>query len=183
MKTDAQLIKAARSDAAAFGELYRRHADAVYRWFRARTDEGIAEDLTAETFAQAVLSMKRFRDEAGGSAAPWLFGIAKNLLRRYQERQRAETAARRRLGVAIHSEDVGLEAAEARASIERLSGDVNGALALLPSGQRHALELRVVDELPYAQVAASLGCSEVAARLRVMRALASLTRLVKGAAP
>jgi DNA-directed RNA polymerase specialized sigma24 family protein len=86
MTTDAELIKAARSDPEAFGELYRRHATAVNRWFRGRTDDRVAEDLTAETFAQAVLSLRRFRDEADGSAAPWLFGIAKNLLRRYRDK-------------------------------------------------------------------------------------------------
>jgi hypothetical protein len=57
MKSDAQLIEEARDDPDAFGELYRRHAEAVQRWFRARTDERTAEDLTAETFAQAVLSL------------------------------------------------------------------------------------------------------------------------------
>ena len=62
MTTDAELIKAARSDPEAFGELYRRHAAAVHGWFRGRTDDRIAEDLTAETFAQAALSLRRFRD-------------------------------------------------------------------------------------------------------------------------
>ena len=181
MRTDAQLIDAARNDPDALGELYRRHADAVYRWFRGRTEERTAEDLTAETFAQAACSLRRFRDEASGSAAPWLFGIAKNLLRRYGERQRVETAARRRLGMPIQSDE--LEAADERASVHRLTGELNGAMATLPPGQRQALELRVVEELPYAQVAKSLGCSEQAARLRVMRALDSLTRLLKGAVP
>jgi RNA polymerase sigma factor (sigma-70 family) len=183
MATDAQLIKAARNDPEAFGELYRRHADAVHRWFRRRTDERTAEDLTAETFAQAVLSLQRFRDEAGGSAAPWLFGIARNLLRRHREHQRVETAARRRLGMPIRSDDPGFDAAEERVSVDQITGELDGALAVLPAGQRQALELRVVEELPYAQVASSLGCSEPAARLRVMRALDSLTRHLKGAAP
>jgi RNA polymerase sigma-70 factor, ECF subfamily len=183
MKSDAQLIEEARNDPDAFGELYRRHADAVHRWFRARTQESDAEDLTAETFAQAVLSLRRFRDEAGGSAAPWLFGIAKNLLRRQQERRRVETRARRRLGMPIRSHESELDAIEERAGTEQLARDLDGALALLPATQRQALELRIVEELPYAQVAASLGCSELAARLRVMRARNSLTRLLKGATP
>jgi len=33
------------------------------------------------------VGLKRFRDEADGSAAPWLYGIAKNLLRRYHEQE------------------------------------------------------------------------------------------------
>jgi RNA polymerase sigma-70 factor (ECF subfamily) len=181
MTTDAELIKAARSDPEAFGELYLRHAVAVNRWFRGRTDDRVAEDLTAETFAQAVLSLRRFRDEMDGSAAPWLFGIAKNLLRRYREKQRVDTAARRRLQMPVRSDDLEFEAAEERASAHRLAADLDGALSLLPASQRRALELRVVDELTYAQVADSLGCTELAARLRVMRAIDSLTRRLKGA--
>jgi RNA polymerase sigma factor (sigma-70 family) len=182
MKTDAQLIKEARDDPDAFAELYRRHAPAIHRWGCARTDPRTGEDLTAETFAQAALSLKRFRDEADGSAGPWLFGIAKNLLRRYREEQRVETTARRRLGMPLSFEEVDLDAVEERTRAERMAPEIDGALALLPAGQRHAVELRVVHELPYVQVAQSLGCTEVAARLRVMRALDSLTRRLKGAA-
>ena len=181
-RTDAELIQASESEAAAFAELYRRHAATVHAWFRRRL-EWAASDLTAETFAQAALSLKRFRDEAQGSAGPWLHGIAKNLLRRYREEQRVETAARRRLGLPVASEGVDLDAVEERARAERMAPEIDRALALLPAGQRDALVLRVVDELPYAQVAQSLGCTEVAARLRVMRALDSLTRRLKGAAP
>ena len=181
MKTDAELIKEARSDPDAFGELYRRHAVAVHRWFRARTDERSAEDLTAETFAQAVLSLRRFHDRAGGSAAPWLFGIARNLLRHHHERRRVETAARRKLGMPIRAHEGDFDAVDERARAEQLGPELGVALARLPLEQRRALELRIVDELPYAAVAASLGCSELAARLRVLRARNSLTRLLKGA--
>jgi hypothetical protein len=38
MKTDAELIKEAWNDPDAFDDLYRRHAEAVHAWFRARTD-------------------------------------------------------------------------------------------------------------------------------------------------
>src|SRR6266567_6677782 len=180
MKSDAELIREARSNAEAFGELYRRHVETVHTWFRSRTDERTAEDLTAETFAQAVLGLKRFRDERDGSAAPWLFGIAKNLLGRHRERRRVETAARRRLGMPIRSDEAAFDAVDERASAGRLARDLDGALAQLPTAQRHALELRVVEELPYAQVAENLGCSELAARLRVMRARTTLTKLLKG---
>ena len=183
MRTDAELIRAARHDADAFGELYRRHAEAIHAWHARRTDVRTAEDLTAETFAQAALSLRRFRDEADGSAAPWLFGIARNLLARQHERQRAETRARRRLGMPVRIHDDALDAAEERDRADRMAGPLGEALATLPPGQRAALELRVVDELPYGLVASTLGCSEPAARLRVMRALDSLTRILKEVRP
>ena len=183
MKSDAQLITEARRSPDAFSELYRRHVRAVYAWFRARAPERHASDLTAETFAQAALSLRRFRDEANGSALPWLYGIARNLLRRHEQRRRVDTKARERLGMPIRSYDLDVDELDSRADATGLAPVLASALAGLPAEQRRAVELRVVGELDYAAVAASLGCSEGAARLRVMRALASLSRLLKGASP
>ncbi len=53
------------------------------------------------------------------------------------------------------------------------------ALETLPAGQRAALELRVLEERRYEEIARALGCTEVAARLRVMKALGKLARLVR----
>ena len=69
MRSDAELLAAARSDARPFRELYERYAARVcgYHLKRSR-DSDAAHDLTAETFAQAWLSRARFRDEAGGTS-------------------------------------------------------------------------------------------------------------------
>ena len=101
-QTDAELLAAARTDPQAFREFYDRYAVWVRSWFQRQTrSETAALDLTAETFAQAWRSVKRFRDEADGSGAPWLFGIARNLLRQYHKHNRIETAARDRLGLPL----------------------------------------------------------------------------------
>ena len=180
--TDAELLRRARDDPEALAELYLRHRARIYAWFRARLPESAASELTAEVSAQVALSLKRFRDEAGGSAAPWLYGIAKNLLRRYHERGRIDEAARRRLGMPIRSYELDFEAIEERLAAGELRGELESALDSLPGEQREALELRVVGELPYEDVAAELGCSETAARLRVMRALGKLARLLGASA-
>ena len=86
-----------------------------------------------------------------------------------------ETRARRRLGLPsdLASED-GYAVVE-----DRLSPRVAlaGALEALPEHEREALELRVVDELPYSDVASRLGVRPAAARLRVSRALRRLSAL------
>ena len=139
-----------------------------------------ASELTAETFAQAALSLKRFRAPAHGSAAPWLFGIAKNVLKRYYERERIESRARERLGMPIRSyEDEPADRMDEQARADGMRASLHTALEALPRSQRDALQLRVLDELPYETIAARLRCSEVAARLRVMRALAALTRALR----
>ena len=80
-RSDATLLAAARSDPRAFRELYDRYAERVHGYHLRRSrDRDAAHDLTAETFAQAWLARARFRDEAGGSAGPWLFGIARHVL-------------------------------------------------------------------------------------------------------
>src|SRR4051795_1647063 len=101
-RTDADLLAAASGDPLAFREFYDRYAAWVHSWFARQTgSESAALDLTAETFAQAWHSLRRFRDMADGSAAPWLFGIARNLLRQYYKHNRIETAARERLGLPL----------------------------------------------------------------------------------
>jgi DNA-directed RNA polymerase specialized sigma24 family protein len=71
--SDIELLRAARSDPDAFGDFYRRHAVPVERWIRAQTpDMATAADLTAETFAQALVSLGRFRGATDESARGWL---------------------------------------------------------------------------------------------------------------
>ena len=113
-ETDAELIRRAREDPDALGELYLRWNQPIFFWFRGRVPESDASELTAELFAQVALNLRRFRDEVGGSAGPWLYGIGKNLLRRYYERGRVEQEARRRLGMPIRSYEADFEEVENR---------------------------------------------------------------------
>jgi RNA polymerase sigma factor (sigma-70 family) len=174
MRSDAALIAAARTDARAFRELYDRYAERVLGYHLRRTrDEDAAHELTAETFAQAWLVRARFRDECEGTAGPWLFGIARNVLLMSVRRLRLEAAARERLG---------LPAAEVPAEEAWLDG-LDEALDALPESQREAIRLRVVEDQTYDDVAAALGTTPAAARVRVHRGLSALrARLTKEAA-
>ena len=126
--------------------------------------------------------MKRFRDEADGSGAPWLFGIARNLLRQYHKHNRIETAARNRLGLPLAFADCeDYDRVDERIAATALGPALHVAVQELPVPQRRALELRVVQQLSYDEVAGQLGCSQNAARLRVSRALRTLTLALGGA--
>jgi RNA polymerase sigma factor (sigma-70 family) len=174
--TDAELIRRSQSDPAAFGELYERHVASVYASLR-RHLEWAAADLTAETFAHAWLSRRRFRDDRDGSALPWLLGIARNVLRESARRDRIETRARERLGLPLD-----LAAEDGYAAVDdRLSprAGLRAALAVLPPHERDAVALRVVEELPYAEVAERLSIRPAAARLRVSRGLRRLSLLTR----
>ena len=143
----------------------------MHAWLGRRVDWA-ASDLTAETFAQAWLSRRRFRDQRDGSALPWLLGIARNVLRDSVEQDRIETRARAKLGLPIDlaTED-GYTRVDERLSPRQALGE---ALDRLPAHEREALELCVVDELPYPEVAVRLDIRPAAARLRVSRALRRL---------
>ncbi|RKQ85995.1 RNA polymerase sigma-70 factor (ECF subfamily) [Solirubrobacter pauli] len=173
IRSDAALIAASRSDAGAFRELYDRYADRVLAYHRRRSgDEDAAHELTAETFAQAWLVRARFRDECDGNAGPWLFGIARNVLLHSVRRRALEHGARERLGMLV-------EPPPAVPDETWLDG-LDEALDALPHSQREAIRLRIEDDLEYEAVAASLGTTPAAARVRVHRGLTALrTRLTK----
>jgi DNA-directed RNA polymerase specialized sigma24 family protein len=98
--SDASLLAAARQDPDAFRALYERYAEAVHGYFVRRTGSSAAAlELTAETFAQAWFVRGRFRDEARGSAAPWIYGIARNVLLMSIRRGALERRATERLGL------------------------------------------------------------------------------------
>src|SRR3954470_6446276 len=177
MKSDADLIRAARTDAGAFRELYDRYAEQVHGYHLRRTrDSHAAHDLTAETFAQAWLARRRFRDRAGGSAGPWLFGIARNLLAQSVRRRRIELKACERIGLLERLDEPRATSEPDEVWLEGL----DEAMAELPPSERDAVELRVVDGLPYDAVAARLATSEGAARVRVARGLGRLRQRLIG---
>jgi RNA polymerase sigma factor (sigma-70 family) len=173
---DEQLLAATARDPRAFGEFYARHERAVFRYFYRRVrDAELAADLSAECFAAALLGAARFR---GGDApaVAWLFGIARNLLRRSAEKRRVESKARARLGMGpLVLED------DTLAALERIHAGqlMEHALSYLPADQAQAVQARIVDEREYEEIARELRTSEAVVRKRVSRGLSALRRRVE----
>ncbi len=178
--TDAELILASRSDPAKFRELYDRLADDLLAYFHRRVlDAEVAADLLAETFAVAFERRARFKDR-GRPGGAWVYGIAAKELSHWFRSQEVERRAVRRLGIEVPRLD--------EESIARIESLVDAAehrdalaeaLAQMTGGERRAVELRVVGELPYAEIAARLDCTENSARQRVHRGLARLNNLMQ----
>lgn len=164
------------ADSQAFSAFYRAHARALLVFFARRTlDAEVALDLTGETFAAAFASRHSFRGDTDAQAGGWLFAIARRQLARYFEAGVAARELQRRLGVSVPvAGEAELERIEGLAGLVDLRAVLREQLAGLDRGQRQALWLRVVDERPYAEVAARLGISEQAARMRVSRALRAI---------
>jgi RNA polymerase sigma factor (sigma-70 family) len=168
----------ARSDPDAFADFYASYASRVLVFLARRVlDAEVALDLTSETFAQALQNREQFRGRTEEEEQAWLFALARTQLSRYWRRGRVERAALRRYAVDVPLlTDAEIDRVELLAGLKELTPRLTEAIALLPSDQRRAVELRVVDELDYAQVAAHLGVSEQVARARVSRGLRALAR-------
>ena len=172
-RDDRDLLVATRREPSAFGVFYRRNLSAVVAYFLDRTrDPEIAADLTAETFAAALVASRRYA-KGPEPAAAWLFAIARSKLIDSFRRGQVEARARRKLGMApIEFDDEEVERVEALADAGR--GRLAHLLEELPSEQREAIEARILDEREYADIARQLRCSEQVVRKRVSRGLANL---------
>ena len=161
---------------ARFAAFYAGNADRLLAFFvRSVFEHEAALDLTAETFAQAYLSRARFRGSGDGEATAWLYGIARHQLSRYHRRGAAENRALRRLGIEVPRLDAAdFERIEELAGTAGLRAAARNGMKGLSESERAAVLLRVVEELPYPEVASRLGISEVAARARTSRGLRSL---------
>ena len=176
-RSDEALLAATPAEPAAFGVFYARHESVVLLFFLRRTQNAeLAADLTAETFAAALVSAERFRP-GPTPAVGWLFGIARNTWAMSARRGQVEARARRRLGMPrlVLDDDV----------LERVADVVGDSEAVarlddLPETQREAVRARVLDDREYDEIARELRCSEAVVRKRVSRGLAALRSHMEG---
>jgi RNA polymerase sigma-70 factor (ECF subfamily) len=179
-RSDGELLRASASEPEAFGLFYQRHVRVLLGFFYRRTAcPETAADLTAETFAQAYVSRRRFR-ETSSPARAWLLGIARHQLSKALRKGRVEERARQRLGIQrVEVDELSYERIEALVDFEPVRQAVQAALGSLPQTLADAVSLRVGLDLPYSEVARRLGCSEQAARVRVSRGLTRLAETLE----
>jgi RNA polymerase sigma-70 factor (ECF subfamily) len=174
--SDEELLAGSIARPADFALLYDRHVTPLLSFFARRTfDAQTAADLTAETFAEAFASRRRFRNRGAGSASAWLFAIGRHQLSHFVRRQVVEGGARRRLAWAplvLANED--LERIDELIDYEAVGRTLGAALSSLAGDQREAINLRVIEGRSYAEAARLLGCSQAVVRARVSRGLKRL---------
>ena len=166
---DAALIRAARSDPAAFGTLFDRHFGAVYRFCGRRVGRDLAEDLAGETFRRAFEARHSY-DLGQPNALPWLFRIALNLVRDAIRSRAAQDRAYTRLQTLAEigsssQEDHAARSAEARADLALLAR----LLMAEPVEDVDALFLHVWDGLTYEQIAIAMAMPVGTVRSRISR--------------
>ena len=162
-RSDRLLLAGLRDRPELIGPLYERHAPAVYRFLSRRAGSAAAEDLLSEVFMAALQVRKRVTAHDSGSALPWLYGIAANVLRRHFR----EAAV---AGAAAHDAGIDWDAVEARLDAQAQRGQLRGALSVLSPAERDLLLLVAWEGLSPAEAARAVGISQVAARSRLHRA-------------
>jgi RNA polymerase sigma factor (sigma-70 family) len=169
-RSDASLISESLHQSEAFEAIFDRHFDAVHAYLARRAGVVRADDLSSTTFVVAFERRETFYSPAG-TARPWLFGIATNVLRNeLRTEQRAVGALTR------------LAADETRGVVEATlpeAGVVCEMLAALDRDQRDALLLFAWEGLSYEEIALALGAPVGTIRSRLARARARLRVLLE----
>lgn len=152
-------------DRAAFETLFRRHASTVlrYAWALA-ANAATAEDLVQETFITC-WSKRRSLQVADESLLPWLLTVCKNHARN-QSRKRAR------------EHTISLDAAgDLPAPTDDLVW-VHDTLQKLSPGDRHVVNLCLIEGYTYKQAAIQLAATEAAVGKRLQRARTRMQKAV-----
>lgn len=157
-----------------------RHRNALFAFLRRKgfsAEE--ADDLTQETLLRAYAHLGAFR---GTSMTAWLYRIAANLAVDHLRKQRltfvAWEAAEAIPCTLTPDEDplVRLDREETRCGLLAV-------IQLLPECHQRILRLRYYEDRSLAEIAATMNCSQMAAKLRVFRAVSALRKRWRAAPP
>lgn len=156
-------------------DLYESHAQSVYRFLFSLIGEAdTAEDLTQETFYQALKSMDTYRGES--TAQVWLCAIAKRLwFKELERRKRTVPLEEDRLSRVAADDD---PAKEYEARQERFA--LYRAMQKLDAETREVIHLRLAGDLSFRDVGEILGRSKVWARVRFYRGKEKLIKIIGG---
>lgn len=145
-------------------ELYKENAALVYHFLLAKCgDSQVAEELTQETFLQAIRSADRYNGSCKMSV--WLRQIAKHLLYQYWRKQKINVPLEEE--DRMLSEEPGVER-QVLAREELL--EVLGRLHRLPVNMREVVYLRITGDLSFREIGRIMGKSENWARVNFFRA-------------
>jgi RNA polymerase sigma-70 factor, ECF subfamily len=198
-------------DEDAFTLLYRRKHPAIYRFALHMSGNcSVAEDVTQEVFMTLIRDAKRF-DPGRGTLGGFLFGIARNHLRRRWEQERNSVPLPESADEldAIMSRSNSVRANGAHHASPYANGNGNGhglgvspfpvhrdefisqenvsrvrhAIATLPENYREVVVLCELDEMSYEDAAAALDCPVGTVRSRLHRARALLLEKLRDAQP
>ena len=142
--------------------IYRQHAQTVYKFLLSQTrDPGLAEELTQETFYQAVRSIDRFDGKCKVSV--WLCQIAKHLWYQQLRKQKREVP------LSEEGVDVPLPSAEEETLDRAGRLELLRQVHSLPAPDREVVYLRAFGDRSFREIGDVLGKTETWARVTFYR--------------
>jgi RNA polymerase sigma-70 factor, ECF subfamily len=171
---DEILGRRARSEAAAFAELYERYLQPVHRFVRSQVpDHATAEDLTAQVFLKTFASASTYRGE--GSYRSWIFQIARNTI---------TTWKMKRPGIEVPVDEIRdptpIDLAPAPTALPEERDVVRDTVNSLPDAQQEVIRLRYWRDLSIDEIADRTRRSPGAVRQLLHRARRRLERKLTG---
>jgi RNA polymerase sigma-70 factor (ECF subfamily) len=174
---------AQQGDGEAFGQIYDRYVDSVYRYLYYRVGTAaLAEDLTSETFVRALRRIDSFHWQ-GKDIGAWFVTIARNLVTDHFKSSRfklevstgdifdaAHAGSVHQGHVAQGTEEIVLD--------QLRSEELLGAVKQLKTDQQECIVLRFLQGLSVAETADVMGRSDGAIKQLQLRAVRSLAKLV-----
>ena len=155
-------------DLDAFETLFREHQRGVYRWIlRIVRDHAAAEDLTVEAFWRMYRARARFNPS--GNCGAWLHRIAVNVALDHLRHAKRQTTL---------PEDLPAELAPDSAVQRETRLAIQRALAQLSPRLRVIVQLGLVEDEPYDEIATALGISPNAVKVRMFRAVRLLRKIL-----
>jgi len=177
MTDDAGLAELARVDAEAFGVLYDRYCDQIFRFVYYRlNDREAAEDLTAEVFFKALRAIDSYRPSVAAFST-WLYRIAANAVIDHARVRRVTLSLDAAMDVTDRAAPVDDQAIN-RVEAARMWEVIDS----LTEAQRTAVGLRYGRDLPITAIAEQMGRSEGAVKLLLNRGLAAVRDQIEAAA-
>ena len=161
------LVTAALDDPAAFGKLYDRYVQPIYRYVYSRVGNAHeAEDITSQTFISAYEALGKYRER--GQFSAWLFRIAQSKMNDHFRRSRRE--------VGLDAAGEILEREDALGTLIRAEelSRIRSIISHLDKEEQELLRLRYVADLSFMEIADLLGRREDAVKKSVYRLLARL---------
>lgn len=176
--SDEELVIRSLSDPAAFSTIFTRHFSPVYAYLARRVGSDVADDLTAQVFVVAFERRQAFRPYHG-SARPWLYRIATNLLANHRRAEQRLLQMAARLGderTRAHEQPGADDDVLAVLDLQRAAA----AIADLDSSQRDPLLLHTWAGLGYEEIAVTLDVPVGTVRSRLWRARQSVRARISG---
>jgi RNA polymerase sigma-70 factor (ECF subfamily) len=163
------VVEQARYDPTAFGVLYDRYFERIYRFICSRVhDHCLAEDITEEVFFNALKSIPSYRD-TGRCFSAWLYRIACNEIASHYRAHNRELDLETVTNLAARTEGV-LDAVVRRDGSRRIWA----AIDRLPPRQQEAMRLKFSADLSLEDVGRVMGKSTGAIKLLIYRAVQRL---------